>query len=62
MKQIVGLSWFDNALTHGKKDINANKVFIMSIGMTSQGVDIMIYDIHIEQVLSMKYLGTYINN
>ena len=60
MKQIVGLSWFDNALT--QKDINANKVFIMSIGMTSQGVDIMIYDIHIEQVLSMKYLGTYINN
>ena len=54
MKQIVGLSWFDNALTHGTKDINANKVFIMSIGMTSQGVDIMIYDIHIEQILSMK--------
>ena len=25
-------------------------------------VDIMIYDIGIEQVLSMKYLGTYINN
>ena len=65
MKQIVGPSWFDNTLTHGKKDINANKVFIMSIGMTSQGhdhVDVMIYDIHIEQVLSMKYLSTYINN
>ena len=37
----------------------------MSIGKPSQGhdhVDIMIYDIYIEQVLSMKYLGTYINN
>ena len=48
-----------------QKEINANKVFIMSIGMTSEGhdyVNTMIYDIHIEQVLSMKYLGTYINN
>ena len=35
MKQIVGLSWFDNALTHHKKAINANKVFVMSIGKPS---------------------------
>ena len=30
--------------------------------MIMMGMDIMIYDKGIEQVLSMKYLGTYINN
>ena len=57
-------SWFDNAMINDEGTINAHKVFVMSIGKLShvhERVDIMIFDIHIEQVLSMKYLGTYIN-
>ena len=63
MKQIARLSWFNNALINDKGAINANSVFVMSICKPSyvhDRVD-MIYDIRIDQILSMKYFGTYTN-
>ena len=45
--------------------IDANKSAIMLIGRPSQvhdDIDIKIYNMRIEQVQSMKYLGIYINN
>ena len=59
------VSWFESVMINDKGAINAHTVFVVWIIKPSHvhdHVDIMIYDIHIEQVLSMKHLGTYAND
>ena len=65
MKQIARLPWFDNALIHGKRSINANTSFVVVSMMkpcqVHDSVVIIIYDIHIKKVICQWHISVYIS-